>query len=411
MPSFSKIFLPIFALVSAFLPANLHAQDVVVDANAQAIIRQGILPVAIESSDRDVAALVQYALKLHGAFDVRASSPNIALITIKNTGSGLTATASGSGKAFTGELSVSGTDKTAIAELCDKIVVAVGQTYNWNLLPLFAKTRIAFSSNRTGAREIYFSDLLFRDIKRATNHNRNAIMPHWAPSGDKIFYTTYHATGAADVYWVDLKTGKFERFAAYKNSNTGGSVSPDGKTVALALSVSGVMNLYTKPITGGNARSLCKDSEVQNSPAWSPDGATIVFVSGPDGRPSLYTVPSTGGKKTRLATGYTYASDPAWCKTAPKKIAFAYSRWGSSGVAVYDTSTRKSTDLCEKLSNRKISKPAWCADGRHIVAVEELGKQSRLVILDSEAHEHPKCMHLSPLTLKDCYDPDTLILR
>ncbi len=401
----------ILILAIATIPATSQAQDVIVDANAQAIIRQGILPVKIVSNDANVAALVNYALGLHGAFDVHGNPKIAAVISVQNKDGALYATASGAGKAFSGEISVSGTTSADVAELCDKIVVAVGQTYGWNLKPIFAKTKIAFSSNRTGTREIYFSDLLFRDIKQATNHNRSAIMPHWAPDGDRLFYTTYHASGAADVYSVDLKSGRFERFATYPNSNTGGAVSPDGKNVALALSARGIMSLYVKSIDGGTARQVSKDREVQNSPTWSPDGATIVFVSGPDGRPSLYSVPASGGAKTRLATGFSYSADPAWSIAAPTKIAFSYSQGGRSGIAVFDTATRKTTDVCDNLRERKISKPAWCADGRHIVAIEESGKRSRIVLLDSEGGDRPKCTPISPSTLKDCYDPDTLVLR
>ncbi len=403
----------IFAAFFAAVPAKVFAQDVVVDANIQAVIRQGILPIHVSSPNDEAAAnFVAFALGKHGAFDVRGNAANAAVISIKSLGNGFVAESLGAGRAFSERISVSGTGEAALSELCDKIVVAVGKTFSWNLKPIFTKTRLAFSSNRTGVREIYASDLLFRDIKQITRHGKcNSLMPHWEPNGERIFYTTYIGSGAADVYFVEVATGKFAPFATFKNTNNGGAVSPDGRNVALALSAKGPMNIYVRSISGGNARQLCGDAELQSSPTWSPDSREIVFVSGPDGRPNLYRVPASGGKKGRISTGFSYATDPAWSAAAPDKIAFSYAARGCYGIAVYDVKTQQTKDLCENLRSRKLSKPTWCADGRHIVAIEEVGKNSWLVLLDSEAIERPKCIRISPASLKDCFDPDALVSR
>ena len=409
----SKIFLFCAGILaaSAFALPAYATGDVAVDAGIQAIIRQGVLPVRIESSDSELGALVRHALSFHGAFDTKASPRTAAVIRVSSDGASVSATASGLSKAFSGTLTVSGTDNDAVAELCDKIVVAVGKKYDWKLKPIFSKTKLAFSASQTGAREIYFSDLLFRRIRRATNHKRIAIMPHWDPSGTRLLYTTYHASGAADVYSVNIATGAFSKFAAYPNTNNGGAFSPDGSKVALALSARGVMNIYVKPAKGGNAVSLCRDEEVQTTPVFSPDGKTILFTSGPNGRPSLYTVPASGGKKTRLVTrGFSYATDPAWSRVAPSKIAFSYVRSGRGGVGIYDLNTREVRDLGALIpGGRKFSNPTWCADGRHVVAVEEVGKSSFLVIMDTAGGERAKVTRISPASLKNCYDPDALV--
>lgn len=412
MKAFSAIFWAVTGLtaLSALGAVAAPNDEVSVEADIQVLIRRGILPVRVESADARLSGAVRRALGLHGAFDVNAASCSAAVIRVSRDGNGLSAQCSGTSRAFAGTLSVAGTGDAALAELCDRIVVAVGKTYGWNLKPLFAKTRLAFSSDATGAREIYFSDLLCRDVRRATSHRRIAIMPYWDTNGRRLLYTTYHASGAADVYSVDLKTGRYAPFATYPNTNNGGAFSPDGRRVALALSARGVMNIYVKPATGGNATALCADGEVQTSPVFSPDGRTVVFTSGPNGRPGLYRVPARGGKKERIAlSGYSYATDPAWSKAAPDKIAFSYRASGRDGVGVYDVNTRAVRDLGKPNARRKISNPTWCADGRHLVAVEEVGKNSFLVVVDSEGGDAAKATRLSPASLRNCYDPETLV--
>lgn len=410
----SRIFIVCAGILAAGclgLYANT-SNDVVVDADIRTIIRQGVLPVRVESSDASLAALVRQALSFHGAFDTKASSRTAAVIRIEPKEDSLSASASGLSKAFAGTLTVAGKGSTSVAELCDKIVVAVGERYGWKLKPIFSKTRIAFSSSRNGYREIYFSDLLFRNIRQATGHKSIAVMPQWDPSGNRLLYTTYHASGAADVYSVNLATGAFSEFAAYPNTNSGGAFSPDGSKVALALSARGVMNVYVKPAKGGKAVSLCRDSEVQTTPVFSPDGKKILFTSGPNGRPGLYTVPVSGGKKTRLATrGFSYVTDPAWSRVAPSKIAFSYLLRGKNGIGIYDLDTQEVRDLGALIpGGRRFANPTWCADGRHVVAVEEAGKQSFLVIMDTDGGERVKVARISPNSLKNCYDPDALIV-
>ena len=399
--------LSIFAAALGTVPAT--AQDVVVETNIQAISRRGVLPVKIFCSDNRVLALAQHALGAHGAFELSARSGASAAIRITNSGTGLTAVCEGANKAFSETLSVSGAGERAVLELCDKIVVAVGKTYGWNLKPVFATTRLAFSSTRSGSREIYVSNVLVREIKQATNLKSFSAMPHWHPGGNQIVFTTYAFSGGADVYSVNLSTAKVSRIAAYKNTNNGGAVSPDGQKIALALSVRGPMDIYVAPANGGNPKILVKDPNVKISPAWSPDGKTIVFATGPTGSPRLHTVSANGGAISRLPVDLPcYASDPDWSRAEPTKIAFSYIGRGRNSIAVYDTKTRKTKDLGPLLPGRKISNPTWCADGRHVVAVEEVGKNSSLVLVDTEGENKVKITKISPASMRDCFDPDAI---
>lgn len=403
--------LKIFALalcgLACGVPAFAQSKDVVVDGGILIDVRQGVCPLKIESDDSALGGLVQRALKMHGAIDVRTGG-SVLTVRIDRRGDSLVAVC----KAFPQDLAVAGTDDDAALELCDKIVETIGKHWGWNLKPIFSKTKIAFAAGTGAKSEIYTSNLLFKGTRRVTSHNSRSITPHWDPSGTRILYTTYFKSGAADVYALDLNSGVSKRFAAYKNTNTGGAFSPDGSTVALALSVRGPMNIYLAPASGGSAKILVKDNETSASPSFSPDGKKIVFTSGAAGAPRLYTIPVSGGKKTRVAIpGFTYATEPAWNPVDPNKIAFCYNRSGKMAVAVYDLRTRKAFDLGAKTGSRRYSHPVWCADGRHLVVTEEIGKSSGLALVDAGNPEQVKFTRIGIDSLKGCCDPDTLILK
>lgn len=391
--------------VPAFADGN--ADDVVVSGPILIDVRQGVCPIKIESSDSALGGLVQRALKMHGAIDMRTGG-NVLSVRVERDGEVLVATC----KAFPKEILIAGTDDAAALRLADAVLGSVGKLFGWDLKPIFSKTKIAFAAGRNGKSEIYTSDLLFKETRRVTSHGSRSIAPHWNPTGTRLLYTTYFKSGAADVYSLDLLKEVSTRFAAYKNSNTGGAFSPDGKRVALALSVRGPMNIYIASAASGKTRLLVGDSDTSTSPSFSPDGKTVVFTSGAAGAPRLYTVPANGGQKRRIAIpGFTYATDPAWNPVFPTKIAFCYTRSGKMAVAVYDTETERAFDLGALTGTARYSHPRWCADGRHLVVTEEVGESTALALVDAGNPERAKFTRISPESLRGCCDADTLILK
>ena len=405
-----KKFLSILLLaLAACVPAFAQSKDVVVDGRFSIDVRQGVCPLKIESDDSALGGLVQRALKMHGAIDMRTGG-NVLNVRVSRRGGELVASC----RAFPREIVVAGTDDAAALRLCDAVLAAVGDLWGWKLRPIFSKTKIAFAAGTGANSEIYTTNLLFRGTKRVTSHGSRSIAPHWNPAGTRLLYTTYFRSGAADVYSLDLNTGKAERFAAYKNTNTGGAFSPDGKTVALALSARGPMNIYLAPASGGGAKILVNDADTSTSPAFSPDGKTLVFTSGTAGAPRLYTVPVAGGQKRRISVpGFTYATEPAWNPVFPTKIAFCYSRGRTKemAVAVYDTTTGRAFDVGALTGARRYSHPTWCADGRHLVVTEEVGKSSALALVDTGNPDRAKFTRISTDALKGCCDPDALITK
>lgn len=407
MKNFFSFFRAALAVAVFFAVPAFASPDVVVGGGIMIDVRQGVCPVKIESGDPALGGLVQRALKMHGAIDMRTGGDVPAIRVARRDGNVVA-----SGELLPQEIVVAGTSDASALRLCDEILAAVGKRWGWDLKPIFSKTKIAFAAGTGAVSEIYTADLLFRDARRVTDHRSRSVSPHWNPAGTRLLYTTYFKSGAADVYSLDLASGVSKPFARYKNTNTGGAFSPDGSRVALALSVRGPMNIYLAPATGGSAKILVKDGDTSASPAFSPDGKTVVFTSGVAGQPRLYTVPAGGGQKKRIAIpGFTYATEPAWNPVFPSKIAFCYMRSGKMAVAVYDMRTGRAFDLGALTGTKRYSHPAWCADGRHLVVTEEVGKSSALALVDAGNPERAKFTRISPDALKGCGDPDTLILK
>lgn len=76
------------------------------------------------------------------------------------------------------------------------------------------------------------------------------------------------------------------------------AISPDGSTVAFTFKG----DIFTVPVSGGQARQLTSHKAFDSKPVWSPDGQRIAFRSNREGSDDIYIVSATGGTAVRLTT-------------------------------------------------------------------------------------------------------------
>jgi len=60
-------------------------------------------------------------------------------------------------------------------------------------------------------------------------------------------------------------------------------VSPDGRTIIFDL----LGDLYTVPVTGGEATQMTRGMAINYQPVWSPDGKKIAYISDVSGSSHL----------------------------------------------------------------------------------------------------------------------------
>ena len=73
-------------------------------------------------------------------------------------------------------------------------------------------------------------------------------------------------------------------------------ISPDGQKIAFSYKG----DIYTVPVSGGDATRLTSGEAYEAAPIWSPDGSKIAFSSDRNGGKDVYIMPSGGGVPTRL---------------------------------------------------------------------------------------------------------------
>ncbi len=173
-----------------------------------------------------------------------------------------------------------------------------------------AASKIAFSNDSTGFKEIYMSDYDGENLVRLTNHRSISLLPIWDNEGYKIYYTTYKKRNP-DIYEIDLRKGKISPFSTYQGLNMSGGFSPDGLNMALTLSRGSDPSIYILETRTKKLKKLIKKFSISSSPTYSPDGKEIAFVSDISGNPQLHIYDFESGK-TRKITRLNWADSPNW---------------------------------------------------------------------------------------------------
>ena len=173
-----------------------------------------------------------------------------------------------------------------------------------------ATTKIAFSNDSTGKKEIYMVDYDGENLIKLTNHKSISLMPRWANDGYRLYYTTYKNRNP-DIYEIDFKKGTMSPFSTYQGLNIPGGFSPDASTLALTLSKGKDPSIYLMGLKNKELKKLIDRFGVSASPTYSPDGKEIAFISDISGNPQLHIYNFETGK-TRKLTRLNWTDSPNW---------------------------------------------------------------------------------------------------
>jgi Tol biopolymer transport system component len=133
---------------------------------------------------------------------------------------------------------------------------------------------IAFSSNRSGQREIWIRDLATGTDARLTGNGGNRY-PALSSDGTRVAFVRNNGS----LWVLDRIAKKRKRIGPPRKAAFVPSWSPDGRFIAVAGEIWGGNNIYIARSDGSEALLLTKTVEGRAMPAWSPDGDRLVLIT------------------------------------------------------------------------------------------------------------------------------------
>ncbi|HEX4963119.1 MAG TPA: Tol-Pal system beta propeller repeat protein TolB [Thermoanaerobaculia bacterium] len=252
--------------------------------------------------------------------------------------------------------------------------------------PGIALSSIAFTSDRSGAKEIWVMDYDGANPRRITGHHSTSMSPAWSPDGTAIAYCSFF-NGPPALYLANLASGRKQPVVTSGSLNTSPSFSPDGKRIAFARSLEGNVEIFTTDLDGGNLRRLTSTPAIDTNPAWSPKGGNIAFTSSRAGNPHIYLMDAEGANQRRISFDGTYNDGAAWSPEGDL-IAYASRRDGQFQIAVTNVGTLETVVLTSGPGENE--SPTFSPDGRKIAFTSRRNgrKQIWVMALDG-SDQHP----------------------
>lgn len=195
--------------------------------------------------------------------------------------------------------------------------------------------RVAFSSARSGNRELYLGDAVTGALQRLTNSaRREDRWPSWSPDGTRIAWSSDRA-GHGDVFVMRV----------------------DGSR--------------TRLLAGGPGDDV--------DPAWSPDGTRVAFASDRGGRYAIWEVAAAGGTAALVADTDGDARAPAWRRGGQQ---LAYSGSTAAGTHIWTVDLATLTPVRVTGSQGTDLRPDWAPGGERLAFTRVDGTGRRTWVVD-----------------------------
>ena len=157
--------------------------------------------------------------------------------------------------------------------------------------------------------------------QQVTNYYLDPYCPSYSPDGNRIVYEGFQGSGHTLIF-VPASGGDVEM-------GTGGKMpdwSPDGSKIAFCYG-----SIKVIPSGGGTQVDITQANDCRN-PCWSPDGSKIAFDALIDGNRDIYVVSATGGEATRVTTHASEDNDPCW---SPDGAVIAFTSYRSGNLDIW----------------------------------------------------------------------------
>ena len=244
-----------------------------------------------------------------------------------------------------------------------------------------AKTKLAFSSDRDGARmkgpvgerdisRIYQSDYDGANQSVLTIARSLDITPAWSPDMSELAYTSYRS-GYPDIILQSLRGARAPIMPARGNSENHNFLpawSPDGTKIAFMSNRDGNPEIYIANRDGSGVRRITNHPTADVTPTWSPTGTQIAFTSDRAGTPQVYIVNIDGTGINRISAE-GYCDRATWSPAPLNEIAYTSRAGGGYEIRIFDFNTRTSRSITDGIGSNE--SPAFAPNGRHLAFVSD----------------------------------------
>lgn len=263
--------------------------------------------------------------------------------------------------------------------LSDKIYEKITQTKG-----VFS-TKIVFSMNWNGIRQIFLSDITGKEIKKLTNNTKDSIAPKLSHNRRFIVYTQYRSDYGTALRLIDLETMKDKLLLSSHEVIIAGGFEKDDKTLYYAAFDGKTSKIFEFDITNGSTRELFRSRSRIVTPVTTYNDGTIAIVSDEYGSPKIFLLDKKTKKLKKISSNPDYATSPSFVKEATH---FVYLGQTNGIRNIYVASIDGSDLLPLTHDSKNYDDLVWLGNERFILTTFHNGKSSYVILLDIPTLKH-----------------------
>jgi TolB protein len=135
------------------------------------------------------------------------------------------------------------------------------------------------------------------------------MSPSWSHDGKKLACVSFEKH-RAEIYIIDVSTGRRELLSKFPGINGAPAWSPDGSRLALVLSKEGSPKIYLMDLLTRELTQITDGYSIDTEPAWSVDGHHVYFTSNRGGKPQIYRLSVATKQVERITYVGSYNARP-----------------------------------------------------------------------------------------------------
>ena len=229
-------------------------------------------------------------------------------------------------------------------QIADGIYRAVsGKTSIFNSKIVFVSDR--GTHGKGTVKELYIMDFDGNRVEKLTHFNSVVLSPSVAPDNSKIMFSVIASHKEVsrnkvrtikniDLKMYDLKTKSFSTISDKPGINSGAIFSATGDLIYLTLSFKGNADIYEMQVGSGKMRNVTSHYADDVDPSITQDGSLMTFLSNRAGRAHIYTMdpshPDKGVKRISFVGQFNSAP-----RFSPDGKDIVFSSWIDSGFDLY----------------------------------------------------------------------------
>ncbi len=247
--------------------------------------------------------------------------------------------------------------------------------------------RVAFSSDRSGAWEIWLADPDGSKAVQLTSLGANSGAPCWSPDGQQIVFQS-DPDGQFDVYRIRAGGGKPANLTTHPASDWRPSFSRDGHWIYFTSTRTGQHQIWKLPESGGEALLMTNNGGF--AAFESPDGAYLYYSQTMETPGPLWRQPVSGGVPVKVLDGvvrsaFTVLDAGIYYIGRPSgegSLLYTDQPSGETRLQYFDFLTRRSATVVRNLGNVFLGLTA-SKDGRTILYSRVDSSVDELMLVDN----------------------------